>query len=89
MYLDRGTLAPALHPHEAFMLREIFDTVLIERQWSRDCEAARALATRIADLHRRGLQDTDDLLTGHPQILTSFPPSSNDVFREAFSTSLL
>ncbi|OHV72651.1 hypothetical protein [Ensifer sp. LCM 4579] len=61
MYLDRGTLA--LHPQEAFMPRAIFDTVLIERQWCRDCEAARALATRIADLHRRGVEDTDDLLT--------------------------
>ncbi|MCA1367162.1 hypothetical protein I6F15_07090 [Bradyrhizobium sp. BRP14] len=54
----------SLHPDELLMLREIFDAVLVERRWSPNCESANALAARIVDLHRTGMTDADDLLSG-------------------------
>lgn len=52
----------SLYPEEMRMLREMFDCALVERQWGSNCEAAEALAARIADLHETGEKDADDLL---------------------------
>ncbi|WP_026614822.1 hypothetical protein [Ensifer aridi] len=62
MYMDGARYELSLHPDELLMLREIFDAVLVERRWSRNCQSANALAARIVDLHRTGMTDADDLL---------------------------
>lgn len=62
MYMNRARYELSLHPDELLMLREIFDAVLVERRWSRNCESANALAARIVDLYRTGMTDADDLL---------------------------
>jgi hypothetical protein len=62
MDVDHRTDMLSQYPEEMRLLGEMFDCALVERQWGNNCEAAEALAARIADLHQTGVNDADDLL---------------------------